>query len=93
MANTSADFLLSVGINHETSLTEMQKGIQSIVEILDANPPKIKVEFDTSETEITRLRKQVEDILKIGRLGGRTASVDTSSLTQTGTEAQKPQRE
>lgn len=89
MANTSADFLLSVGINHETSLTEMQKGIQSIVEILDANPPKIKVEFDTSETEITRLRKQVEDILKIGRLGGRTASVDTSSLTQTGTEAQK----
>ncbi len=93
MANTSADFLLSVGINHETSLTEMQKGIQSIVEILDANPPKIKVEFDTSGTEITRLRKQVEDILKISRLGGKTASVDASSLTQTGTEAQKATEE
>ena len=89
MANSNADFLLSVGINHETSLTEMQKGIQSIVERLNANPPKIKVEFDIDQASVTRLRSQIESMLESGGLGGKTTHTDNLSFTQTATNAQK----
>lgn len=93
MDNTNSDFLLLVGVDPEASLSGMQKGIAKIVELLDANPPKIKVEFD--ETSITRMRSQIEDLLKNSGTGagGKTVSVDTSSLTQTGTEAQKAAEE
>ena len=93
MENTNADFLLLVGVDTGTSVSVMQEGIQSIVDSLNDNPPKIKVEFDIGETSVNRLRSQVEDILKRGGLSGKTASVDTSSLTQTGTEAQKAAEE
>lgn len=87
MDNNNSDFLLLVGVDPEASLSGMQEGIQRIVDRLNATPPKIKAEFD--ESSITKMRSQIEDLLKNIGAGGKTVSVDTSSLAQTGTEAQK----
>lgn len=89
MANSDADFLLSVGINPETSLSGMRQGIREIVKSLDANPPKIKVEFDIDQASVTRLRSQIESMLESGGLGGKTTHTDNLSFTQTATNAQK----
>lgn len=89
MANPNADFLLSVGINHETSLTEMRVGIQSIVDRLNANPPKILVQLDLNEASIARLRSQVESLLESNGLSGKATHINSSSFSQTATAAKK----
>ena len=59
-----ADFTLVVGVDTSLSFTEMQSGINEIVSKLNANPPKIKVQFDdaslkTMQSQISKLQESI----------------------------------
>ena len=60
-----ADFTLVVGVDTGLSFTEMQSGINAIVAKLNANPPKIKVQFDdaslkTMQSQISKLQESLK---------------------------------
>ena len=61
---SSADFLLTVGVDPKLSLDEMQKGIAQLVIDLNKNPPKIQVDFDINKNTLTTLQTQINDICK-----------------------------
>lgn len=55
-----ADILLTVGVDASLSFKEFQSGITSMVNQVNSNPPKIKVQLDTGS--INAMKKQIQDI-------------------------------
>ncbi|MBQ8559400.1 MAG: phage tail tape measure protein [Tyzzerella sp.] len=73
-----ADFLLTVGVDVQPSYKQMAGQIRQLTNALNANPPKIKVEFDSNS--LTTMRKQIENLYKTA--GGQSLSHSTAEINK-----------
>ncbi len=83
-----ADFTLVVGVDTNLSFTEMQSGINGIITKLNANPPKIKVQFDDAslksmQDQITKLTNSVQ------KSSGNKTSGTSKAIKDIGDQAEK----
>lgn len=73
-----ADFLLTVGVDMQPSYKQMAGQIRQLTNALNANPPKIKVEFDSNS--LTAMRQQIENLYKAA--GGQSLSHSTAEINK-----------
>lgn len=82
-----ADFTLVVGVDTSLSFTEMQNGINEIVSKLNANPPKIKVQFD--DASLKTMQSQISKLQESINTGTTKAPVNAKALGEVATQASK----
>ena len=82
-----ADFTLVVGVDTSLSFTEMQSGINEIVSKLNANPPKIKVQFD--DASLKTMQSQISKLQESINTGSTKAPVNAKALGEVATQASK----
>lgn len=77
-----ADILLTVGVDTSLSYAEFQAGITSLVSQVNANPPKIKLEFDDSS--LSSMKKQIESMTKAAATANTAKSMGGYTKTNSG---------
>ena len=82
--NDGASVLIDVGVDIGSSYTSFSEGIKTLIEEINKNPPKIRVELDLSQIKSSSIRSQLEQELGgKGSGGGLTSTIDASTLTKT----------
>ena len=80
-----ADFTLVVGVDTNLSFTEMQNGINGIINKLNANPPKIKIQFD--DASLKSMRDQIKKLYTDMGAGTAKSPVNTKAITDVAKQA------
>lgn len=80
-----ADFTLVVGVDTNLSFTEMQNGINDIINKLNANPPKIKVQFD--DASLKSMQDQIRKLYTDMGAGTAKSPVNTKALDEVAKQA------
>lgn len=92
-----ADFLLSVGVDPGLSYVELQKGISDLVSKLNANPPKIKIDFEINSKAVDSAKKQIASLYNTpGKASATNAGINDATkaraiageMAKTATQAQ-----
>lgn len=82
--NDGASVLIDVGVDIGSSYTSFSEGIKTLVEEINKNPPKIRVELDLSHIKSSSIKSQLEQELNgRGSRGSLTSTIDASTLTKT----------
>ena len=82
--NDGASVLIDVGVDIGSSYTSFSEGIKTLIEEINKNPPKIRVELDLSHIKSSSIKSQLEQELNgRGPGGGLTSTIDASTLTKT----------
>lgn len=82
--NDGASVLIDVGVDIGSSYTSFSEGIKTLIEEINKNPPKIRVELDLGQIKSSSIRSQLEQELNGRGSGGKLAStIDASTLTKT----------
>ena len=82
--NDGASVLIDVGVDIGSSYTSFSEGIKTLIEEINKNPPKIRVELDLSHIKSSSIRSQLEQELSgKGSGGGLTSTIGASTLTKT----------
>ena len=80
-----ADFLLTVGIDTKLSYTEIQNGITQLVNTINKDPIKIKVQFDQSS--LKSMKQQIQAIINLTASGTSSTTNVSSSASVSDTNA------
>ena len=80
-----ADFTLVVDVDYGASLKNMRESIEGIVKDLNANPPKIKVQFD--DASLKSMQDQIRKLYTDMGAGTAKSPVNTKAITDVAKQA------
>nr|DAI72173.1 MAG TPA: minor tail protein [Bacteriophage sp.] len=84
-----ADILLSVGVQTKGDLSEFRKGINELINSVNADPPKVRVGVEVSEKALATFRSQLSKIINgITLSNGAKISLKIAGIGEIGSTAE-----